>query len=241
MLPDGPFPVLTPQLASVLNSLSGFEPAAVTLILGEGGLGKTYILTTAAARLPFRHIAINAAEAITPEQLAEALLGKAGTDAAVLPCAEWPLAHLTEAVCDALSVDLTVVALDDAHLLSRQVLGWLRHLAHIPEVRLALAGHPHLAERLPLQLCERAWSIRLQPLDPHHVSEFLEYFHPIYIEASSATIEDVDERYAQGNLARWTDFTSCAVEICALNAVPFLTRAVAEEALAHLGRLDAAA
>ena len=242
MKPDQLFPLLTPNVSRAIYALSGVEGNAVTLLLGESGVGKSYALDLAAERAPRRRLKIEEPLPISPHDLATLIRKQlVGLDILFEFGQRIPLGKLTEMLIEELVEDLYLVTIDDAHLLPRQSLEWLTNLCAQPEIHVALAGDPLLVQELPVELCQKATSIRFDPLPPAAVPETVEQLHPIWLEASPTTIELIDARFAQGNFRRWEEVTTIALEICTYAEAPFVTRSVAEHLLGQLETFDEAA
>ena len=148
-------------------------------------------------------------------------------------------ARLEPLLLEALGEHRRVVKIDEAQHLNYPCVEELRHLHDHPDTDFALLlvggnGCYELIQRYPMLSSRIARWTKFWTLEVGEVVHLLPDFHPLYRQCDPELIELVDERYAEGNLRRWTNFTDAARRLADQQGSDSLTKPIVEAAFSSL-------
>jgi len=184
MRADPRFLFLTPQYR---EALAGITQAILTnkrlvVLTGDVGTGKTTLLNAALQYLPPARARCCGVmnPVLTPAELMGSVLFGFGEAILGGDKAE-RLARLQEVITESEQSGRTpVVLIDEAHLLSPELLDEIRLLGNFPELQLILSGQPELDKILESRrfkpLRQRiAWRVVLEPLSAEEVAGYIRF------------------------------------------------------------------
>jgi general secretion pathway protein A len=184
MRADPRFLFLAPQhreaLAGITNAV--LTGKRLVVLTGDVGTGKTTLLNTALQCLPAARAQCCALlnPILTPAELLGAILLGFGETSLSGDKAE-RLARLEAIIAEAGHLGRTpVVLIDEAHLLSTELLEEIRLLGNFTELQIILCGQPELNAVLKAEGCKVvkqrvAWRLVLDPLSPEQVTGYIRY------------------------------------------------------------------
>ena len=216
------------------------ERAAIGLVYGGAGRGKTFAVAAAAERQPVDCCWFDFPGRTTTKALAKALLERlsgvpqSGTRS-----------QLEERLMDALAERIRLIIIDEAQRLYAEAIEYLRHLWDRPQTRFALLlvggdGCWRVISRYPMVRSRLYRSVHFDRLTGEEILEHIPRFHPIYEGADPKLLTEIDDQWGDGTLRNWASFTATAEKLMTENRVG-LSREVVDNALDQLGDLERAA
>ncbi len=212
------------------------DAAAMGVVHGPAGMGKTYAVESALATRSRVGVwssfpswpTMRLVAATLFEQLTGSPAGRASRFV------------LMDGVIEELSTRPRVVIVDEAQRLNTECIEFLRHLHDHPSTRfpLLLVGGDGAWQVLSAQpmLRSRVYRrVRLEPLSAAQVLELIPRFHPIYEGVDPDLLLQVDDHLAHGNLRDWASFTQSAAGLCAEHDIPALEPRIVANAFALHG------
>jgi type II secretory pathway predicted ATPase ExeA len=211
------------------------DAGAIGLFFGDAGTGKTYAVEEGLETVELPTHWFTFPLRTTPRALVNRLL-----DLITGVPHQGTQARLEPLLIEALSEQLLVATIDEAQHLNYPCVEELRHLHDHPGTRFALLlvggdGCSELIRQYPMLSSRIARWTKFSPLNVDEVVRFLPEFHWLYRGADPKVIEDVDDRYAEGNLRRWACFTDAARRLAEGDGVDSLTEPIAKAALYLVG------
>lgn len=215
---DGARTLPTPGLVATDQAVEHvLDAAAMGVVHGPAGLGKSYAVEQALARHP--GVAVSWAEfpsrptmrlvAVTLfEQLTRAPAGRRSRFA------------LTDELIEALGRGPRAVVVDEAQRLNKDCIEFLRYLHDDRRTRFALllvGGDDawSVLSKEPMLRSRVYRRVALDPLSGPQVCELMGSFHPIYDGVDRELLVMIDDHIGHGNLRHWASFTRSAAALCA--------------------------
>jgi DNA transposition AAA+ family ATPase len=208
----------TPGLVATHRAVADLlEAAAMGVVHGMAGLGKTYAVEQALARAG-QGLACWAAFPCRPtmrlvaarlfEQLTYGFAGRRSRF------------ELMDQLVEELAARPRAVVVDEAQRLTSECIEFLRYLHDHPRTRFALIlvggdGCWEVLSREPMLRSRIFRRVNVTPLTGAQVCELIGAFHPIYAGVEPEVLLLVDDHFAHGNLRDWASFTHTAVKLCA--------------------------
>ena len=216
-----PTPGLITTYRAVMDLL---EHAAMGVVHGMAGLGKTYGVEQALARggeqaacwavFPSRPT-MRLVAARLFEQLTHSSAGR------------YSRFELADQVVEELAVRPRPIVVDEAQRLTSECIEFLRYLHDHPQTRFALIlvggdGCWEVLSREPMLRSRIFRRVNITPLTGEQVCELMGTFHPIYTGVEPEVLLLVDDHFGHGNLRNWASFTHTAAKLCAEHGRPRL-------------------
>jgi DNA transposition AAA+ family ATPase len=208
----------TPGLVATHRAVTDLlAAAAMGVVHGMAGLGKTYAVEQALAqagedsacwagfpsRPTMRLVAARLFEQLT--------YGSAGRRSRF---------ELMDQLVEELAVRPRAIVIDEAQRLTSECIEFLRYLHDHPHTRFALIlvggdGCWEVLSREPMLRSRIFRRANVTPLSGEQVCALMGAFHPIYSGVEAEVLLLVDDHFAHGNLRDWASFTHTAVKLCA--------------------------
>jgi hypothetical protein len=208
----------TPGLVAVHRAVGDLlGAAAMGVVHGMAGLGKTYAVEQALAQVGELDVCWTAFPSRPTMRLVAAGLYEQLTRT---PAGRRSRFELMDELVDELTSRPCAVVVDEAQRLNRECIEFLRHLHDHPRTRFALVlvgGDDAWAvlSREPMLRSRIYRRVNVAPLSSVQVCELMGGFHPIYDGADRELLLLVDDHFAHGNLRDWASFTHSAAALCA--------------------------
>lgn len=191
--------------------------AATGVIHGPAGTGKTFAVQAAVEALAARPDPVAVRAMTFPSRptmrlIADQLLRE-------LTGAEPPKSRnrfdLITKIAGLLAAPMRLIVIDEAQRLNGDCIEMLRHLHDHPSTRFALLyvggdGCWEVLSREPMLRSRVFRRLPFAPLDPAEVPNLMRRYHPIYKDADTTLLLDIDDAYGHGNLRDWAVFTHTA-------------------------------
>ena len=212
--------------------------AAMGVVHGPAGLGKTYAVEQALARDRQVSVCWTAFPSRPTMRLVAAALFEQLTRA---PAGRRSRFTLTDELVEALRGRPRAVVVDEAQRLNTDCIEFLRYLHDHPDTRFALllvGGDDAWAvlSREPMLRSRIYRRVALSPLTGPQVCGLMGSFHPIYDGVDPELLLLVDDHFGHGNLRYWAAFTHSATALCAEHGRDRLDEEIARNTFAlHSG------
>lgn len=217
------------------NARDAINANAMGLFYGDAGLGKTYAVESAIEQIGGQRCWLLAPQGMTPKALLLRLL-RLTTGVTH----EGTQTRLEPVLLEALSQPGLALWVDETQHLNHACVEYLRHLHDHPETQFSLLlvggnGCYRLIQRHPMLASRVARWTKFRPLDITEVVAILPNFHALYRQTDPELLEQVDDRFAGGNLRRWANFTATARDLADRSGETRLTPVLVEAALHLIG------
>jgi DNA transposition AAA+ family ATPase len=218
------------------------EHAATGVIHGPAGAGKTFAVEANLERLRAgdqRVVTCSLAFPSRPTMLRVAVeLVTAVSGAA--PAGSHSRFRLISHLVGLLANPRRLVVIDEAQRLNGDCIELMRHLHDHPDTRFALLyvggdGCWGVLSREPMLRSRVFRRLPFKRLTKDKIPDLMRGYHPIYAEADTALLLEIDDCYAHGSLRDWAAFTHTAAGLCAANGRGVLDAAVLANAYTLLG------
>lgn len=208
----------TPGLIATHRAVGDLvECAAMGVVHGMAGLGKTYGVEQALARVGalgevcWVTFPSRPTMRLVAARLFEELTG--------LRADGYSRFTLMDQVVDELAVRPRTVVVDEAQRLTSECIEFLRYVHHHPHTRFALIlvggdGCWEVLSREPMLRSRIFRRVSTSALSGPRVCALMGSFHPIYTGVEHEVLLLVDDHFAHGNLREWASFTHTAAKLC---------------------------
>ncbi|MCD2191688.1 ATP-binding protein [Actinomycetospora soli] len=235
---DGARTLPTPGLVAVDQAVEHLlDTAAMGVVHGPAGLGKSYAVEQALARHPATAVSwVEFPSRPTMRLVAAAMF----TDLTRLDAGRRSRFALTDELIEALSRGPRVIVVDEAQRLNKDCIEFLRYLHDDRRTRFALllvGGDDAwtVLSREPMLRSRIYRRVALDPLSGREVCDLLGALHPIYDNVDRELLLLVDDNVGHGNLRHWAAFTRSAVALCASTGRDRLDEEIARNVFAVHG------
>ncbi len=208
----------TPGLVATHRAVTDLlAAAAMGVVHGMAGLGKTYAVEQALAQAG-EHSACWAGFPSRPTmRLVAARLFEQLTYGSAGRRSRFTLMDL---LVEELAERPRAIVIDEAQRLTSECIEFLRYLHDHPHTRFALIlvggdGCWEVLSREPMLRSRIFRRVNVTPLSGEQVCALMGAFHPIYSGVEAEVLLLVDDHFAHGNLRDWASFTHTAVKLCA--------------------------
>lgn len=228
----------TPGLVATARAVGDLlGAAAMGVVHGPAGLGKTYAVEQALSRDRDVSVCWVAFPSRPTMRLVAATLFEQLTR---VPAGRRSRFALTDELVEALGGRPRAVVVDEAQRLNKDCIEFLRYLHDHPRTRFALllvGGDDAWAvlSREPMLRSRVYRRVALEPLTGPQVCELMGSFHPIYEGVDRELLLLVDDHFGHGNLRHWAAFTHSAAELCAAHGRDRLDEEIARNTFALHG------
>ena len=208
----------TPGLIATYRAVTDLlEHAAMGVVHGMAGLGKTYGVEQALTRAGEPSVCWAMFPSRPTMRLVAARLFEQLTYSSAGRCSRFELA---DQVVEELAVRPRVIVVDEAQRLTSECIEFLRYLYDHPHTRFALVlvggdGCWEVLSREPMLRSRIFRRVNITPLTGAQVCALMGTFHPIYAGVEPEVLLLVDDHFAHGNLRNWASFTHTAAKLCA--------------------------
>jgi DNA transposition AAA+ family ATPase len=214
---DGARTLPTPGLVATDQAVEHVvDAAAMGVIHGPAGLGKSYAVEQSLAR--HRGVAVSWVEfpSRPTMRLVAATLFEQLTR---VPAGRRSRFVLTDELIEALGSGRRAVVVDEAQRLNKDCIEFLRYLHDDRRTRFALllvGGDDawSVLSREPMLRSRVYRRVALSPLSGPQVCDLMGSFHPIYAGADRELLLLIDDHAGHGNLRHWAAFTHAAAGLC---------------------------
>ena len=235
---DGARTLPTPGLVATDQAVEhALEAAAMAVVHGPAGLGKSYAVEQALARHP--GVAVSWVE--FPSRPTMRLVAAALFEQLTrVPAGRRSRFVLTDELIEALGGRPRVVVVDETQRLTKDCIEFLRYLHDDRRTRFALllvGGDDawSVLSREPMLRSRVYRRVALDPLTGPQVCELMGSYHPIYDGVDRELLLLIDDHVGHGNLRYWAGFTRSAVDLCAQTGRDRLDEEIARNTFAVLG------
>jgi DNA transposition AAA+ family ATPase len=213
------------------------DRAAMGVIHGDAGLGKTFAVQAALTAHPDWAIAtMSFPNQPTMRQVAATLL----LDTAGVPDPGYNRFRTTALLLEELGRVPWLIVVDEAQRLNGVCIEYLRHLHDHPTTRFALLlvggnGCWEVLSREPM-LESRVWRrVEFRALTAAEVLRHLRGYHRLYATVPDELLLFIDDNFAHGNFRNWASFTRTAADLLGRRNQYGLDEAVARNVFALYG------
>ncbi len=186
-----------------------YQAAAMGVIHGEAGLGKTFAVEQALGGWPD----IESCWAAFPSQPTMRQVTTTLLELITrVPSAERNRFYATALLIDELARRPRVVVIDEAQRLNRECIECLRHLHDHPATTFALLlvggdGCWEVLSREPMLRSRIYRRVTFRPLESREVLDVLPRYHRLYQHVDGELLLFIDDNFAHGNFRNWASFT----------------------------------
>ena len=189
------------------------EAAAMAVLHGSAGLGKTFAVEDALAAPALPLLWVSFPSRPTPRLIAATLLEELTGRSTRLD-----RFAIIRRLVEHLSADPAIVVVDESQLLPSDCIELLRYLHDHRTTRFALVlvggnGTWRVLSREPMLASRVYRRVRFQSLSRADVLAAIPAYHHIYKQIDPALIALVDDVFAHGNLRNWAAFTDSALRL----------------------------
>ena len=190
--------------------------AAMGVVHGEAGLGKTFAVDAALARHPdLPACTVSFPSRPTMRTVAVGLL-QALTRTSSLDLNRF---RATQQLLDELGRQRRVLVVDEAQWLNRECIEYLRHLHDHPATTFGLLlvggdGCWEVLSREPMLRSRIYRRVTFRPLTSQQVLGLIGDYHPLYQGVPDELVLFIDDHFAHGSWRNWAAFTHSAARLC---------------------------
>jgi AAA domain len=225
-------------LATELAILDLVRYDAIGAVVGYSGLGKTFAIDCALARVDVPVIRLTFETRPTLRLVADRLW-KAITDK---PSPRTRF-EITNRLIERLAKQRYLIVIGEAQNLNRDCFELLRHLHDLPNTHFSLVfdggdGCWEVIAREQMLRTRIFRKIAFAPLSTDAILQVIPSYHAIYAGVPDELIASIDDRAAHGRLRAWAAFTLTASTICNTLGVERINAEIVDAALFQIGTSD---
>jgi DNA transposition AAA+ family ATPase len=229
---EGARTIKTPHLKETTDAVDDVaHELAIGVIHGEAGLGKTYATAWSIGQQSLPTFTFDFPARTSMKRITGVLL----REITGVPH-RGERYDMSDDLLDELAREPRLLVIDEAQRLGHESIEYLRWLHDDPDSRFALLfvggnGCWELLRRYPMLRRRVYRRVEFNPLKRDAVQKMIPRYHAIYLQASSATIDLIDRRFARGNFGHWARFTKTALQICKRAKADTVTERIAAAAI----------
>jgi DNA transposition AAA+ family ATPase len=213
-----------------------YEAAAMGVIHGEAGLGKTFAVEEALGSWPD----VESCWATFPSQPTMRQVTRTLLELLTRVPSARDRFYATGLLLDELACRPRVLVIDEAQRLNRECIECLRHLHDHPATTFALLlvggdGCWEVLSREPMLRSRIYRRVTFRPLTSREVLDVLPGYHRLYQQADRELLLFIDDNFAHGNFRNWASFTRSALDLLGRRRPRVLDEAIARNVFTLYG------